>query len=81
MAMSTVNSGDVTIMCLADNLRQIRSNSGLTQKELASRVGVEHSRISEIENGRGNPTISTLVAIASALGTSVAKLVRENRKS
>ena len=45
-----------------------RINEGLTQKELARRVGTKQSAISRFESGSYNPTIKFLYKIADALG-------------
>ena len=45
-----------------------RAESGLTQVELAQISGIHQSCLSRLEQGNGNATISTLEAVASALG-------------
>ena len=53
-------------------VRQIiraRIIAGLTQKELAKRIGSRQSNVSRIENGNSNPSIATLKRIAEATGT------------
>lgn len=45
-----------------------RREAGLTQKELAERTGIQQSNISRIENGNGNPSLSTLNKLAQGLG-------------
>ena len=53
-------------------VRQIiraRIAAGLTQKELAERIGTRQSNVSRIENGNSNPSIATLKRIAEATGT------------
>ena len=52
-----------------DNIiRQLRLRAGLTQIELAARLGCQQARISEIEVGRRskNPTPKTVFSVASA---------------
>jgi len=44
-----------------------RLEKGLTQKELARRIGTKQSAISRLESGTYNPTISFLEKIAKAL--------------
>jgi len=44
-----------------------RIEQGLTQKELAYRVGTKQSSISRFESGSYNPTISFLKRLANAL--------------
>lgn len=53
---------------LTRSLIAARIASGMTQKELAEKSGVRQSNISRIENGNCVPTISTLMALAKALG-------------
>lgn len=45
-----------------------RALSGLSQKQLAQKTGIDQSDISKIERGTANPSISTLERIAKALG-------------
>ena len=69
---------------LADELREMRSALGLTQRELARRIGRPPPRVSELESGEGDPRISTVIAVASALGMELmvvpAARVRELRR-
>ena len=45
-----------------------RAVIGISQKELASRSGIDQSDLSKIERGIANPSVSTLERIAAALG-------------
>lgn len=45
-----------------------RAIAGISQKELASRCGIDQSDISKIERGTANPSVATLERIAAALG-------------
>ena len=49
---------------LARNVRRLRKLKGWTQDELAAKLRVEQTAVSLIENGRSNPTLQTLEAIA-----------------
>ena len=53
---------------LAAELILLRKQRGLTQRQLSTRSGVQQAEISRIEGGRANPTVTTLSALASALG-------------
>ena len=44
-----------------------RKASGLTQKQLSIKTGINQSDISKIENGNANPSISTLKRLANAM--------------
>lgn len=56
-------------------LRDIRRDSDLTTQQLADRVGVTQSQISQIETGRSAASVVTLYRIAHALGLTLAKLL------
>jgi transcriptional regulator with XRE-family HTH domain len=55
-------------------LRAQRERSGVGLRELARRLGVSPSAISQIETGRSRPSVSTLYAIVSELGMSLDEL-------
>lgn len=50
-----------------EELRRLRLQAGLTQKELAKRAGVSQSLIARIEAGTVDPRVSTLRKIISAI--------------
>jgi len=56
-------------------LRDIRRDSDLTTQQLADRVGVTQSQISQIETGRSAASVVTLYRIAHALGLSLSRLL------
>lgn len=47
----------------------VRVKKGVTQKELAERVGTKQSVISRLESGRANPSFAFLKKIALALNS------------
>jgi len=49
-------------------LRQAREEAGLTQEELADRVGTQKTAISRIENHAEDIKLSTIKKVAKALG-------------
>ncbi len=53
----------------------LRKQQGLTQAELADRIGVTDKAVSRWETGRGFPDVGLLEPLAAALGTSVAELL------
>lgn len=55
----------------AQILLDARKNAGLTQQELAERIGANKGYISRLERGLTIPTVSTLYRIASAMGLTV----------
>ena len=46
-----------------------RANTGITQKELAEKMGTNQSVISRLESGNANPSIGFLKKLAAALDT------------
>lgn len=55
-------------MSIGKYIREKRLDVGLMQKELAQKCGLTIQAINFIENGRNNPSISTLRKIAEVLG-------------
>lgn len=60
---------------VGQNLRSARKAKGLTQEELSVRTGVAQQHLSELETGKGNPTVVTLYELAQVLDVTVAMLV------
>jgi len=55
-------------------IRELRTENGLSQEAVALDAEMEPSWLSHIENGRRNPSWSTVQRIASALGARVSEL-------
>lgn len=62
---------------VARNVKRLRAERKLSMAALASQSGLSKQTVSKIEQGEGNPTLSTLDAIAMALGTSARALITE----
>ena len=56
-------------MSIGENIRKLRLQRNLTQKELGDLCGMADSAIRRYESNRANPKIETLEKIAKALGT------------
>ena len=59
------------------NIRNYRKQQKLSQVELAIEVGIDRAYLSEIENGRTNPSINILYAVADALKISIEQLLAQ----
>ncbi|PXY45237.1 helix-turn-helix transcriptional regulator [Flavobacterium hydrophilum] len=62
------------LQMLARRLKEIRSEKGLTQEELAYRSEITLSQIARIETVRINPTVSTIFKIARTLEVPLSEL-------
>lgn len=52
----------------AGRLRELREAAGITQAELATRVGVIRDAVAKWEAGNREPSWSNIIAVAAALG-------------
>lgn len=62
---------------IGKNIAKIRKDRGITQEDLSGMAEVDRGFISNIERGKANVSIKTLVVIAQCLETSLAELVVE----
>ncbi|HEX8206493.1 MAG TPA: helix-turn-helix transcriptional regulator [Solirubrobacteraceae bacterium] len=58
-------------------IRAHRQEHGLTIEALADKAGVHPTYLSDIERGRGNPSVAKLTDLAVALETRVSQLIYE----
>lgn len=59
-------------MSVGANISRIRKTAGLTIKDISIMSGVTPSLISQIENDKANPSLSTLLSISKALNIDIA---------
>lgn len=62
------------------NARSVRIDKGLSQEQLAERMGIDRAYISGIERGLRNPTATTIWHLARALGIEPADLLQPPKK-
>jgi transcriptional regulator with XRE-family HTH domain len=60
---------------LGAKVLSIRLSKGLSQEEVSFRCDVDRAKISKIENGNANCTITTLIELAKGLGIETKELV------
>ena len=75
MEGSPSRSGHPGYSEMGDHLRAARRRRHLSLRELASRVGLSASLISQVETGRARPSVRTLYAIADELDVSLDELL------
>jgi putative transcriptional regulator len=59
---------------LANRIKDRRSELGMTQAELAERVGVTRKTVNTVENNVFTPSATLAIKLAGALGLSVEQL-------
>ena len=57
--------------CLAQTLKEERIRAGLTQEQLAEKIGTKKTYISPLENGKADVQLTTLFRICEGLGRRV----------
>ena len=62
-------------MAFSENLKKIREENGVSQAELAKKVGVNQSLVARCEQGSRIPNIVLGVELATVLGTTAENLV------
>jgi len=72
-AISAEDSG----VQVAHAVRDLRHVRNLSQRQLATRMGVPRTYISKIENGKAMPTLSSLDRLARALQVDISTLLRD----
>jgi transcriptional regulator with XRE-family HTH domain len=61
---------------IGDRLREERVKAGISQRELARRLGLSASLISQLESGQSRPSVGTLYLIVTELGVSLDDVIR-----
>src|SRR5699024_7696828 len=73
----STESPDVNRLIRGKLIRFYRVQAGLTLGQLGERIGVGPSHLSLIENGRREPKLSLLEAIATEVGVSLPQLLSD----
>jgi DNA-binding XRE family transcriptional regulator len=70
------NAGEAMQILFGENLRLARLKAGMTQQELAAKANIRQAHVSQIEGGKLNPMLMTMVALAEAVGKDLRTLLR-----
>lgn len=62
-------------MMFNDNLNKYRKQKGLSQEELAFRLGVSRQSVSKWESGQSTPELERIIEIADLFGISLDELI------
>ncbi|HEV8329487.1 MAG TPA: helix-turn-helix transcriptional regulator [Nitrospiraceae bacterium] len=60
-------------------LKRLREKQGLSVRALASKASMSYTYVSNVENGKVDPSLSALKRLAKALGVTASQLIREDR--
>lgn len=55
-------------------IAEIRGKKGMTQEQLAAKMGIGPKYLSSIERGKENPTLNTLINLSRALGVDLGQI-------
>lgn len=73
---SAVDASERAILkTFGENLRRIRDQLGLSQEEVAERVGISNKYLSELENGKRSVRLIWAFRLARALGKNLDDLI------
>lgn len=61
---------------LANNFKKIREAKKMSQGDVMRAMGCSRSYISNIENGKTNPTLETISKLAKVLGVDITELLK-----
>ena len=61
---------------LGKNMKRIRAKKKMSQGDIARALEVDRGYISNIENGKKNPTLATIQKLANALSVSADELFK-----
>ena len=62
-------------MSLADNIKKLREDKGLMQKEVAAEIGLKPAHYNKLEKGLVEPSIDTLDKMAAFYGVTIDDIV------
>ena len=65
----------VLLRKIAERIKEIRTQKGLSQQEFAAKLDYEKSNMSRLESGKVNARITTLYAVAKVLEITLPELV------
>ena len=64
-------------MNMANRIQYLRKTKGMSQEELADRMGVSRQAVSKWETGASDPSTSNLLTLAKLFNTTAEELLRE----
>ena len=68
-------------MTFAENLKMLRKQAGMSQEQLAEKLGVSRQAVTKWETGAGIPDIENIMAISALFDISIDDLLSNERDS
>ncbi|MEG1222402.1 MAG: helix-turn-helix transcriptional regulator [Bacilli bacterium] len=65
-----------TLLTLGNRIKFLREGRLFSQEDFANEININRNYLSDIENGRRNPTIKILSKIATGLEVSLSELLK-----
>lgn len=65
---------------IGSHIKQLRRSRGMSQEELAEKIGIGSKYLSSIERGRENPTLDTLIRLSLGLNIDIFEMVNYSQK-
>lgn len=62
-------------MNIGENIKKVRKEKGMLQKQVAAEVGLDQSNYNKIENGQRQPSIEVLYKLAKLFGMTTDQLI------
>jgi transcriptional regulator with XRE-family HTH domain len=69
-----MSAPDLPCPCFGARVRELRQEKNMLQGELAHKVGVRESYVSDIENAKKEPCLEVIKMLAQGLGVSLRRL-------
>jgi len=66
---------DKTLKRISNKLLAARKLKGLTQEQVANKVGITRSYYAQIERGERNPATTVMLAIIAAIGVDITDIL------
>ncbi|WP_411825364.1 helix-turn-helix domain-containing protein [Luteolibacter sp. AS25] len=78
---SSITNGGMKTMGLGEKIRDLRKKKGISLRELARRVGISPSFLSELETAQGYPSTAVLERLAGELGVAATEIRKLDMRS
>jgi DNA-binding XRE family transcriptional regulator len=74
MFIYSKQKGGIDKMAMQNNIAKYRKVLNMTQQELADKIGIKRTSLSQIENGVYNPRATTMIKLAESLNVPIGDL-------